>query len=577
MNESHTGMRSPRYYAQVLKRRAWIVVLMATVGVGLGVLYSHHQHRLYKANADIVVNTGALLNSSGASGRSDAARFVATEAAIASSPAVAQKGLENATAVDPSLSSWTPQALITHSTVVADPDSNIVHFSVQAAQKDAAMALANGYAEAAASSNIDVALTQIQHQLDPLNAQLKTITADILNTQQQINAAQANHEGTSAYDAHMRDLSTQQGVLLKQQQGLVSQKHLLESTTAEGTSTVSSIAAKATGAAQIQPTTTRNIAAGLIVGLMLGLGLAFLREAMDGRIRSAEDVTDELGLPILARIPEPPRKLRSQEELALLVDDGGVHSEAYRKLRVGFDLANLGTNATLVMVTSSVDQEGKTTTIANLAVALAQVGRRVVVIDMDLRRPQLNRYFGLEQFPGVTDVAVGGVPLDEALRSVALTKQPGKSAKRSTNGNGSHASVSGVLDVLPVGRPVPDPSAFIEGPAFHELLEQLKEQFDVVLIDTTPTLPVSDARALMRKVDAVLPVARLGTVNRHMLREFRRELAGTQVPVLGVIVTAADADDAYSYAYGYGYGYAGGAAAGAGSVTPAEAAPTDAR
>src|SRR5207248_550754 len=112
----------------------------------------------------------------------------------------------------------------------------------------------------------------------------------------------------------------------------------------------------------------------------------------------------------------------------------------------------------------------------------------------------------------------------------------------------------GTLDVLPAGRQVRDPAAFLESGALKAVLEQLSGRFDLVLLDAPPTLPVSDARALMRKVDAAFVVCRLEVVNRQMLHEFRRELAGTQTVVLGVVVTAADADDEYAYGYGYGYG-----------------------
>ncbi len=558
MNDARVGARSTRYYLRVLKRRAWIVVLFGALGVAAGLLYSHHQHKVMRANAAIVVNTGALLNTGTSSGRADAARFVSTEAAIASSENVAQQGLELARKSDPDLGRWTPQTLIKHSSVVADPDSNIVHFSVSAANKDEAIALVNGYAAAAAASNVSVASNQVRQQLLPVVAQLKIVNGMITKVQGQIDAAQAAGHSTSSQEARIRDLSNTQGSLLKQQQGLQAQLALLNSKTPDGQSAVSSISSQATNAAQIQPTTPRNIIAGLLVGIMVGIGLAFLREVMDGHIRTSEEVTEELGLPMLARIPAPPRSVRSASQLSLLVEQGNLHGEAYRKLRVAFDLANLGAGATTVMVTSAIDQEGKTTTVANLAVALAQVGRRVALVDLDLRRPNLNRYFNLEQIPGVTDVALTAVPLDEALKTVALTRVGGKASKRSksSNGNGSGGSVAGVLDILPAGRHVPDTVAFLESGSLETLLDELESRFDVVLIDATPTLPVSDARALMRKVGAVLVVARLGTVNRQMMREFRRELAGTQTPVLGVVVTAADSDDAYDYGYDYHYAYA---------------------
>jgi Mrp family chromosome partitioning ATPase/capsular polysaccharide biosynthesis protein len=545
VNDARVGARSARYYVRVLRRRAWIVILAAVLGLGLGVLYSKHQHKLMRAQAAIAVNTQAFLTTASSSGKSDAARFIATEASIATSPHVATLAVQNS-----KVKGWTAAKLLKSSSVVADPSSNVVHFTVSAPSKTTAMALVNAYATAAAAQNLKVAVNQVDVQLAPIQTQIKAIQGKITAAQAAIDRATAAGQNTSSQEALVRTLADRQDSLLKLQQGFLSQRSLLE----HGEQ-VSNVSAPATGAAQIQPTTTRNLAAGLAVGLLVGLGLAFLLEVMDARARSSEDVISELGVPLLGRVPAPPRRLRSSNQLVLLADSGSIQGESFRKLRVSFDLANLDVRARTVMVTSAVDQEGKTTTVANLAIALAQVGRRVALVDLDLRRPNLVRYFGLDLAPGISDVANGHATLDDSLRSVALTSpRPSSRQRPVTSTNGSGSAIEGTLHVLPAGRQVRDPAAFLESDAMKGVLEQLSERFDLVLLDAPPTLPVSDARALMRKVDAAFVVCRLEVVNRQMLHEFRRELAGTQTVVLGVVVTAADADDEYAYGYGYGYG-----------------------
>ena len=163
----------------------------------------------------------------------------------------------------------------------------------------------------------------------------------------------------------------------------------------------------AAGAAQLAPNTKRNTAIGVILGLVIGIGLVFAREAFDTRIRSAEQVAAELGLPLFGRLPRPDKDMRKHDQLTLLADPHGIHSEAYKKLRVSLDFANLDPQAQMLLVTSAVAQEGKSTTAANLAVAMAASGKNVILVDLDLRAPYLDRFFGLTGRPGVTDVILG--------------------------------------------------------------------------------------------------------------------------------------------------------------------------
>src|SRR5205814_1509032 len=136
------------------------------------------------------------------------------------------------------------------------------------------------------------------------------------------------------------------------------------------------------------------------------------REALDTRVRSAEEVVERLELPLLARLPEPPRKLRADNRLAMLAEPTGVQAEAFRMLRTNLEFSALGKEIRTIMVTSSVEQEGKSTTVANLAIALARAGQRVVLVDLDLRRPFIDRFFDLDDHAGLTQVAIGHATLE---------------------------------------------------------------------------------------------------------------------------------------------------------------------
>ncbi len=523
---------------------------MAIVGLAAGYGYSKHEIAMYKASATIVVNTQSVVGGSGSQSGSNAsksapARFNATEAGMAASPSVAAQAIKNA-----KVTGWTPKELLGKSTIVSDPNSNLVHFTVVAHNPTNAIALVNAYGNAAAAYNITLAQNDINSQLGPLDAKIGVVNGEIASTQEKIDSIKTQDPtaNTGPQDALLRQYTSQLSSLTKTQTELTSARNVLPGS--------SLLTTPASGATQIAPATTRNIAAGLAVGIALGLGLAFLLEVMDARVRSAEDVVEELGLTLLARIPAPPRGFDKGDRVEMLSGTSGAHSEAYRKLRVAVDLANIDAKARTIMISSALDQEGKTTTIANLAVSMAQVGRRVTLVDLDLRRPNLGRQFGLNQMPGLTDIALGDVTLEDATHSVALpgaATPSGGHSETNGNGNGSGRSLTGVLNVITAGTQVHDPAAFLESDALGRLLEQVAERSDVVLIDAPPTLPVSDALTIATRTDAAIVLARLGSVRRHVLRELHRELMGTRAVVLGVVVTAAEADDGYGYGYGYGY------------------------
>ena len=157
---------------------------------------------------------------------------------------------------------------------------------------------------------------------------------------------------------------------------------------------------------QVQPRPTRNGVLGLALGVVFGIMLAFLWEAVDTRLRSAEEISERLQLPLLARLPSPPKAIRNENGLVMLRDPTGIQAEAFRMLRTNLEFANLERGARTIMFTSAVEGEGKSTTVANLAIALARAGRHVILVDLDLRRPFINRFFAMNGHAGVTDVAL---------------------------------------------------------------------------------------------------------------------------------------------------------------------------
>jgi tyrosine-protein kinase len=268
-------------------------------------------------------------------------------------------------------------------------------------------------------------------------------------------------------------------------------------------------------------------------------------------VRTEEELEDALQLPLLGRLPKPSRELQKATDLVMPKQPGSADAEAFRKLRTSFEFLNPAGAAKTIMVTSAVEQEGKSTTIANLAVALARSDRRVVLVDLDLRRPFLNRLFHMSGRPGITDVAMKQVDLKDALRPIPLQSSFGAA---STNGNrqgpsNGRSSLQGLLHLLPAGT-IPLPTGeLLRDSRLVNVLDQLVDRFDLVLIDAPPLLAFDDAMILSSHVDAIFAITRLNTVQRPILHEFARQLQNCQANLLGFVLTGVEHTESYRYMY----------------------------
>ena len=272
-----------------------------------------------------------------------------------------------------------------------------------------------------------------------------------------------------------------------------------------------------------------------------------LWEALDRRVRDEEEIHRALDLPLLGRIPAP-----RHSGLAMLEDPSDVDAEAARRLRTGIEFANLDAKAKVIMISSSIASEGKTTTVSNLAVALARGGSRVALVDFDLRKPMIGSVFGLELRPGLADVAIGRLELDRALVPIELPAPSGGRGRPGRRGQSWDASLrispeAGHLSVLPAGFLPASPGELVGTEAVALILAELRGDFDYVLIDSPPLLTVSDAATLSTRVDALFVVVRLGLVNRSMLRDLARVLSAVPATKLGFVLTGVEAGEQYGY------------------------------
>lgn len=494
-------------YLLVLRRWKWIFLLPVVLVPAVAVLISMRERPTYEASAKVLLNRQNVTESlTGVSaGFVDPARAAQTEAELARVPEVASRAIEAVR-----IRNLTPSKLLKSSAVSASASSDFLRFSVRHSDPDIATRLATGYARA---------FTRYRHDLD---------TRELERT----------HEAVQRRIEQLETAGLKGSELYR---GLVQTERQLIAIEALQTPTAL-VVDEPDRTTKVGSQTVRNGLIGLALGLVLGLVLAFLRDALDTRVRSVDTIRNGLGLRLLGSLPAPPRQLRKADRLVMMAAPMSREAEPFRGLRASLDFANADYRARTIMVTSAVDGEGKSTTVANLAVALARAGRRVVLIDFDLRSPCLHRLFNLDERPGLIDVELGNAELEDALRPVPVTEQD------STAENGNLPTRrGGKLEVLPAGHVLQDPDG--AELAVPMIVESLRDRADLLLIDAAPLLPVGDAIALSAYVDALILVVRLNALRSSALDDLRRILSSSPAAKLGFVLTGVERGEEYTQSH----------------------------
>jgi succinoglycan biosynthesis transport protein ExoP len=294
-----------------------------------------------------------------------------------------------------------------------------------------------------------------------------------------------------------------------------------------------------------EPNIPRNLSFALVLGVISGVGLAFLLENMDNTVRTPEQAQAVSALPSLGMIPlgsksgnHGPAGKRltltaSKEvvETVTLVRPQSQMAESYRALRTSLLLSNLGAPPKVIMVTSARPQEGKTTTSINTAIVLAQKGVRVLLIDADLRRPSVHKTLGMGPRSGLSNVLTGSATVQQTITTSPILAN---------------------LFIMPAGTPPPNPAELLASANMKDLVAELRQQFDHIVIDTPPTLSVTDAVVLSPRADATILVIRSGQTTKQALRRARDILMQVNAHVAGVLLNAVDLTSPdYYYYYEY--------------------------
>jgi capsular exopolysaccharide synthesis family protein len=285
------------------------------------------------------------------------------------------------------------------------------------------------------------------------------------------------------------------------------------------------IAGPSAGTKPVTPQPLRNGGLALVLGLIIGVGAAALREAMDNAVKSAELLVELTGAPVLAAIPYDNKARRSP-----LITQGSAQStraEALRSLRTNLRFVSVDREIKTIAVTSAAPGEGKSTTACNLAIVLAEAGKRVVLVDADLRRPRIAAYLGLEGAIGLTNVLVGYAKLEQAMQQ--------------WGGTG--------VSVLPSGTLPPNPSELLSSRQMVDLLAALRNTFDVVIMDTPPLLAVTDAAVLSAVVDGTIQVVRYGKTSTAQARAAATALAAVDSRPLGNVLNMVPHKGSSAYTY----------------------------
>lgn len=522
-----------RHYLDVLRRR-WLVVLIATALVTLlAVGVSLVQTEMYRATSEVLLQGNDAEQRLGSGDQTNQFRDdnrVATEIGVIESNLV-ESAVEEQLGREPDVS--------------ASPagDTDIIEISATSSVPEDAAEEANTYAQVYVEwrrqrtiDDLLAAQQTVQEEVDSIEARIDELEQPITDLQNQLVAAPGESERA--------DLQAQ---IDEAESNIETERNALENTLVLYQSELSSLQVSQritrTGGVQLitqadvpespfSPQPLRNGALGVVVGLILGVGIAFLRETLDDRVRSKERLEQVTGWPTLGLVPVIARAKGGAHDLVTLEAPGSPASEAYRSLRTALQFVALESPLKVIQVTSAHSGDGKTTTAANLAVMIARTGKRVILLDADLRKPRLHDEFGLGNTAGFTTMLLDSVARADSFKRTALTE----------------------LLVVPSGPPPPNPAELLSLKMTERVIAGLREQTDVLIIDSPPVLPVTDPLVLSAYVDGVLVVTDATTARGRDLVRARELLDQANANVVGIMVNRVPAEGTYAYGYGYGYG-----------------------
>lgn len=508
---SESGTTTLRDYVATIKQQRWIVLVVTLIFAGVAFGLSTRQDRTYRAQARLVVHD--LSQSYALTGASNVAavppaQLASQEASLAIGHAVvkaaaAQLHERNEGALSSSLSSR------------VDLGTNAIVLEAEGATGGQAADRVNAIAQQAVARSA--------------RSQERDIGAAITSLQNQVKNARASLKRKEAGSDIRLATALQRLAQLQTVRDVAQPLEILRTASPPKL--------------PISPRPVRDTLLGALLGLVLGLLAAFGRNALDRRVRSSSEITEALGLPLIGRVPDA--ALGSAGLLTAPKRTKEEHVEALAVVRANLAFLDAEHPPRSVIVTSALAGEGKTTVSCGLAAAAAAAGRRVLLIEGDLRRPAIAERLGIERGPGLGDYLAGHATPQEILQTVALPAAAGEE-------EGSRPTVVCITAGVHRERP----AELLQSARCRQLLEQVREVYDLVVVDSTPLLSVADAIEVMPHVDGTVVCVRAGRTTRDQVRAARTALERVPARPSGVVVTGLTKGDEERYEY-YSYAYRG--------------------
>lgn len=496
-----------RRYLGIIRARKWTIIVVVLLCVGLAIGLSLRETPLYHAQARVLVQPVPY----GATSSSALLPVdVATESQIVGSEAVAEVAARD---LDTDL---TPQALLagvdvrgTAAGISTSAGSQVLAIGYTSPDPEFAQAAANAFAQSyleyrqnQALENLLAARRPIQNRINAATDQLEGVSEDL---------TEATEEGDASLVAV---LESQRNVLLARLGVLQQRLDDLQPSEAARSGGGQVIQSAGLPSSPSSPNKVRNAMLGLVLGLGLGIGLAFVRERLDDRFRGRADLELALDAPVLATVPRFAVDKQRPRRLIIVEEPAGIASEAYRSLRTNLQFVLSQRGAKSVVVTSSSAADGKTATTCNLAVAVAQTGRRVVLVSADLRRPTVENYFGMESREGLSTYLMESAGVQTIAHDVGIP----------------------YLRIVPSGQVPFNPAELLTSPRLGELIQTLEANADLVLFDSPPVLAVADAAIIGARVGGAVLVVDASKTHRSASVHAKQEIERAGGVVLGSVL-----------------------------------------